>query len=110
MDPQERKKLIALYRDGYRAIVEVLQKITPEELDAKPGASRWTAREIVHHLADSEMTAAVRLRVLIAEDVPTIHGYDQDEFAGGSTTTGRTRRRSSCSAGRVRRRRSSSSA
>ena len=36
MDAQERKKLIALYRDGYRAVVEVLQKITPEELDATP--------------------------------------------------------------------------
>ena len=38
-------------------------------------------REIIHHLADSEMTAAVRLRLLVAEDRPTIHGYDQDEFA-----------------------------
>ena len=38
MDAQERKKLIALYRDGYRAVVEVLHNITPEELDAKPGA------------------------------------------------------------------------
>lgn len=81
MDAQERKKLIALYRDGYRAVVEVLQKITPEELDAKPGESRWSAREIVHHLADSEMTAAVRVRVLLAQDHPTIQGYDQDQFA-----------------------------
>jgi hypothetical protein len=81
VDAQERKKLIALYRDGYRAVIEVLQKITPEELDAKPGANRWSAREIVHHLADSEMTAAVRVRVLLAQDQPTIQGYDQDQFA-----------------------------
>ncbi len=45
------------------------------------GSGKWSVREIVHHLADSEMTAAVRLRLLIAEDRPTIHGYDQDEFA-----------------------------
>lgn len=81
MDAQERKKLIALYRDGYRAVVEVLHNITTEELDAKPGAKSWSAREIVHHLADSEMTAAVRVRLLIAQDDPTIHGYDQDQFA-----------------------------
>jgi hypothetical protein len=30
---------------------------------------------------DSEMTAAVRLRLLLAQDRPTIQGYDQDEFA-----------------------------
>jgi hypothetical protein len=81
VDTHERKKLIALYRDGYRAIVEVLHNITPEELDAKPGATRWSPRQIVHHLADSEMTAAVRLRVLVAQEHPTIQGYDQDQFA-----------------------------
>ena len=81
MDQQERKKLIAQYRDGYAAIAEALLKITPEELDARPGPDRWTTREIIHHLADSEMTSAVRLRRLLAEDRPAIHGYDQNEFA-----------------------------
>jgi hypothetical protein len=81
MDQQERKTLIAQYRDGYAAIAEALLKITPEELDARPGPGRWTPREIVHHLADSEMTSAVRLRRLLAEDRPAIVGYDQNEFA-----------------------------
>ena len=81
MDLEERKKLIAQYRDGYAQITAVLLKITPEELDAKPGPGRWSTREILHHLADSEMTAAVRLRLLLAQDRPTIHGYDQDQFA-----------------------------
>jgi hypothetical protein len=78
---EEREKLIALYRGGYAAVAEALLKITDEELDGKPGPDRWSVREIVHHLADSEMTAAVRLRLLIAQDRPTIQGYDQDEFA-----------------------------
>ena len=81
MDGEERQKLMALYRDGYAAVAEALLEITPEELDARPGPGRWSAREIVHHLADSEMTAAVRLRLLLAEDGPAIKGYDQDAFA-----------------------------
>ena len=81
MDQKERDKLIAQYRDGYSAIAEALLKITDEELDARPGPGKWTAREIVHHLADSEMTAAIRIRRLLAEDRPEIKGYDQDEFA-----------------------------
>jgi hypothetical protein len=81
VDLDERKKLIAQYRDGYAQITAVLLKITPEELDAKPGPGRWSTREILHHLADSEMTAAVRLRLLLAQDRPTIYGYDQDQFA-----------------------------
>jgi|SRR5215211_2898906 len=81
MDSKERDRLIALYRDGYRAVVEALHNAADEELDAREGPGKWSAREIVHHLADSEMTAAVRLRLLLATDRPTIHGYDQDEFS-----------------------------
>ena len=81
MNTDERTQLIAMYRHGYAEVVEALLKITDEELDARPGPGRWSPREIVHHLADSEMTAAVRLRLLLAEDRPTIHAYDQDVFA-----------------------------
>ena len=82
MDKSERDQLIAQYTDGYRVVAEALLKITPAELDASPGPGKWTARQIVHHLADSEMTAAVRFRLLVAEDRPAIKGYDQDRFAG----------------------------
>jgi DinB superfamily len=81
MERQERDQLVAQYADGYRAVAEALTKVTPEELDAKPAPGKWSAREIVHHLADSETTAAIRLRRLLAEDRPAIHGYDQEEFA-----------------------------
>src|SRR4029453_4375756 len=81
MDTEERARLMAHYREGDAAVAEALLKITPEELDARPAPNRWTAREIVHHLADSETTSAIRLRRLLAEDHPHIQGYDQEEFA-----------------------------
>lgn len=81
MDRKERERLIALYRDGYRAIVDALHGATEEELDARPAEGRWSAREIVHHLADSEMMAAIRLRMLLAEERAQIRSYDQDVFA-----------------------------
>jgi DinB superfamily len=81
MDRKERERLIGLYRDGYRAVVEALHNATDEELAAKPAPNKWAPREIIHHLADSEMTAAIRLRLLLGADRPTIHAYDQDAFA-----------------------------
>ena len=81
MDTNSRKKLIDQYKDGYRVIADALVKATDEELDTHPEPGKWSAREIVHHLADSEMTAAVRLRLLVATDRPQIVGFDQDEFA-----------------------------
>jgi hypothetical protein len=81
MDTITRKKLIDQYKDGYRAVSDALAGATDADLDARPAPGKWSAREIVHHLADSEMTSAIRLRLLIASDTPQILGYDQEEFA-----------------------------
>lgn len=81
MDAQTRKSLIAKYKDGYRVVAEALVGARDAELDTRPAPGKWTAREVVHHLADSEMTSAIRLRLLLAVDKPVINGYDQDEFA-----------------------------
>jgi hypothetical protein len=81
MDDEARKKAIAQYADGYRVVAEALAGASDDELDAHPTPGKWSAREIAHHLADSEMTAAVRLRLLVATDSPAIAGYDQEAFA-----------------------------
>ena len=80
MTLEERRQLIDRYRDGAAAVEAALAGASGRELDAR-AAGKWSAREIVHHLADSEMTAAIRLRRLLAEEAPVIHPYDQDEFA-----------------------------
>lgn len=82
MDRQTRERLIARYKDGYRAVAATLQGASDAELDARPAPGKWSAREIVHHLADSEMTSAIRRRLLLAEERPAIRPYDQDAFAG----------------------------
>jgi len=77
----ERSELLDRFRGGYAAVEEALAGITDEELD-RPGADGgWSARQVAHHLADSEAVAYVRLRRLIAEDEPTIIGYDEPEYA-----------------------------
>lgn len=81
MTHDERRALMATYRAGYEQVAGALGGITPAELDARPAPGAWSPREIVHHLADSEMTSALRLRRLIAEDAPAIIGYDQEHYA-----------------------------
>jgi hypothetical protein len=81
MDSESRQALVEKYRDGYRVVSDALQGISDRELDARPAPGKWSAREIVHHLADSEMTSAIRLRRLLAEDRPMIQGYAQEEYA-----------------------------
>jgi len=81
MDRATRQKLVDTYKDGYRVVAEALAGATDDELDTAPGDGKWTARQIVHHLADSEMTSAIRLRLLLASPDPAIVGYDQEAFA-----------------------------
>ena len=81
MDAEMRRKLIRNYQEGYEAVAAALEGITEAELDARPAPNKWSPRQIVHHLADSEMTSAIRLRKLIAEEGAIIDGYDQDQFA-----------------------------
>ena len=81
MDLHTRSALIAKYKDGYREVAAALEGATERELDARPAPGKWTPREIVHHLADSEMTSAIRLRLLVAEDNAAIRAYDERLFA-----------------------------
>ncbi|WIG57958.1 MAG: hypothetical protein OJF49_000703 [Ktedonobacterales bacterium] len=81
MDNERRAELIAQYKDGYRAVREAVEMLTEAELDRRATPDDWTPREIAHHLADSETTSYIRLRRVLAEDRPTIQGYDEMEFA-----------------------------
>lgn len=76
-----RGGLLDRFRGGYAAVEAALADITDAELDHPAPDGGWTARQVAHHLADSEATAYVRLRKLIAEDDALIQGYDEPEFA-----------------------------
>jgi hypothetical protein len=80
MDINTRKKLIEQYKDGYRVVSEALAGLSERDLDTRlPG--KWSVREIVHHLSDSEMVASVRLRRIVAEDRPGIRPSDMGGYA-----------------------------
>jgi len=81
MTPEERKDLIAKYAAGYEEVIDALKGFPAESLGAHPLPGKWSAREIVHHLGDSESFSAARLRKLLVEDNAVIQGYDQDQYA-----------------------------
>jgi DinB superfamily len=76
-----RADLIALYKAGVSEVEAALEDAGETELDAVPAEGEWSARMVVHHLADSESNSYVRVRTLLAEDEPFIQGYDEKRFA-----------------------------
>lgn len=81
MTKEERAKLINQYEAGYAEVSRALEDFPEDQLTAHPIPGKWSACEIVQHLADSEMYAAIRLRQLLTENRPQIHSYDQDAYA-----------------------------
>jgi DinB superfamily len=81
MSKLKREKLISRYRDGSAVLADAVARLSERQLDHKPADGGFSAREVVHHTADSEMTSAIRLRRLVAEDSPQFTGYDPDVFA-----------------------------
>lgn len=41
----------------------------------------WTARQVIHHVADSHINAYVRTRWILTEDVTTLKAYDEKRWA-----------------------------
>jgi hypothetical protein len=60
-----------------RAVAELSreQDGTPE----RPG--KWSVRQVVQHLADSELVGGFRFRMILAHDAPELPAYDQDLWA-----------------------------
>ena len=81
LTPAERAELIRRYEEGPALLTTSLANVPPEAMKWRPAEGRWSAHEVVCHLADSESNAALRIRYLAAEERPVIVGYDQERWA-----------------------------
>lgn len=81
MTAEERSRLVDRYAAGFAEVEKALAGFPADRLTARPFPGKWTAAEIVHHLADSETVSAIRIRRLVAEDRAVIAGYDQERYA-----------------------------
>ena len=73
-----------------------------EEIDFTTAPEKWSIRQIVAHLADSETVGAQRFRQVIAEDNPSLGAFDQDAWAKNLDYTRRLPKQSLESFRRVR--------
>ena len=56
-------------------------RIGAARLTTPPAPGKWSARDILCHLADCEVVFAFRLRQALAEDHHVIQPFDQDKWA-----------------------------
>jgi len=75
----ERDQAIADYLSGLTALDEVVAA-GPAVLARVPEAGGWSAAQVVHHLADTDVVSSERLRRMLAEDRPAQVSFDPDAW------------------------------
>jgi len=81
------KEIAAAYRQSTEAFEKLIAGIPSDQLDTKHPEG-WSARQVIHHVADSEAQSYARIRRLIAEPEGTIiQGYDENAW-GDSAVLG----------------------
>jgi hypothetical protein len=76
-----RSENLKNFRNGFEKIRTALQNYPKQAFDFKPSPERWSIREIMIHLADSEANGYTRCRKILAESGSEIMVYNQDKWA-----------------------------
>ena len=72
--------LIDAYARGPELLREAVRRTPESGWDATPVAGKWSIRQVVCHLADSEIVYADRMKRVLAEENPTFFDADPDQF------------------------------
>jgi hypothetical protein len=72
---------VQILRQTPDAIKQLLDGMPAAILTTPEAPGKWSIREVLAHLADSELVGGYRLRMVLAHDRPQIIGYDQDLWA-----------------------------
>jgi hypothetical protein len=72
---------IEVLREMPAALRQASGGLSPQQLSAPERAGKWSVRQVVQHLADSELVVGFRYRMILSHDRPELPGYDQDLWA-----------------------------
>jgi hypothetical protein len=72
---------IGVLRDTPAAVRDGISGLSGDQVSTPEMPGKWSIRQVVRHFADSEIVWGWRLRLVLAQERPTLTGYDQDLWA-----------------------------
>jgi hypothetical protein len=79
------RELIEHFAAGGEKLSLAIRGLTRDDLlivpDPDASVGKWSIQQVVLHCVDSDLVCVDRLKRMIAEDNPTIIGYDENKFA-----------------------------
>jgi len=55
--------------------------LSDTQLNTPTGEGKWTSRQIAHHIADANINAYSRMKLIVTEEKPILKPYNQDQWA-----------------------------
>jgi uncharacterized damage-inducible protein DinB len=77
----ERNNYIGKIQQLPQNLEDAISKLSDSQLDKPVGEGKWTIRQIVHHIADANMNAYTRMKLIVTEEKPILKPYNQDRWA-----------------------------
>jgi hypothetical protein len=72
---------LAVMRELLPWLKDRLHGVAEASLRRPEAPGKWSTIEVIQHLADSDLVAGYRIRMVLSEDRPPLQGYDQDRWA-----------------------------
>jgi hypothetical protein len=75
------KKPLQVQQATAKKLAVAIKGLDKKKLSRRPAASKWSIAEILAHLADAEVVASWRMRIILSQNGAPIHAFDQDVWA-----------------------------
>lgn len=80
----EGKDSLSILRSTPRVLRDLVKDVQLDRLTLRPGADKWSAGEILAHLAEAEIVFGYRTRFVLGSNGCVIQAFDQDVWAKNS--------------------------
>jgi uncharacterized damage-inducible protein DinB len=77
----EGKDPLKVLRTTAKKMEKAIKRLSKKQLRRRPKPGKWSIAEILAHVADTEVVASWRMRLILGSDGTPIQGFDQDVWA-----------------------------
>ena len=75
------KKALDILASTPGKVAALVRGVSKKRLSARPAPDKWSAVEILAHLADVELVQGMRMRLILGSNGIPIQGFNQDAWA-----------------------------
>ncbi len=102
LDQVKEGTLMPMLEEQMHIVLDLLISMTDEQADFRYAEGKWSVREVIGHMIDTERIFATRALCFARGETTALPGYDQDTYIANADFAGRSRGSLSAEDGQLR--------